>query len=94
VRDQELRSRKREELHRERLDRLEAMVYSQHEKLDRLEDLVYRAMHLDRVEFDGNSESLNHEEEVPTAETDKENDTPHITRKPEVTTNLYPISTI
>jgi hypothetical protein len=49
VRDQETKSRKREERQRERLDRLEKMVYAQHEKLDRLEDLVYRVMHRDRV---------------------------------------------
>jgi hypothetical protein len=49
VRDQESRSRKREERQRERMDRLEDLVYAQHEKLDRLEDLVYRVMHRDRV---------------------------------------------
>jgi uncharacterized membrane protein YgaE (UPF0421/DUF939 family) len=49
VRDQEARSRKREERQRERMDRLENLVYAQHEKLDRLEDLVYRVMHRDRV---------------------------------------------
>ena len=50
VRDQEAKSRKREERQRDRLERLEKMVYVQHEKLDRLEDLVYRVMHRDRVE--------------------------------------------
>jgi hypothetical protein len=49
VRDQEARSRKGEERQRERMDRLENLVYAQHEKLDRLEDLVYRVMHRDRV---------------------------------------------
>jgi hypothetical protein len=49
VRDQEAKSRKREERQRDRLERLEAMVYAQHEKLDRLEDLVYRVMHRGRV---------------------------------------------
>jgi hypothetical protein len=49
VRDQEARSRKREERQRERMDRLENLVYAQHEKLDRLEDLLYRVMHRDRV---------------------------------------------
>lgn len=49
VRAQEARERKIEERHRERLDRLETIIYGQHEKLDRLEDLVYRVMHRDRV---------------------------------------------
>jgi hypothetical protein len=49
VRDQELKSRKREEGQRERLERLEKLVFAQHEKLDKLEDLVYRVMHRDRV---------------------------------------------
>jgi hypothetical protein len=49
VRDQEAKSRKREERQGDRLERLEKLVYAQHEKLDRLEDLVYRAMHRDRV---------------------------------------------
>jgi hypothetical protein len=52
VRDQEVKSRKREERQRDRLERLEKMVYAQHEKLDRLEDLVYRVMHRDRVGTD------------------------------------------
>jgi hypothetical protein len=50
VRDHETKSRKREEQHRERLEKLEKMVFAQHEKLDKLEDLVYRVMHRDRVE--------------------------------------------
>jgi hypothetical protein len=49
VRDQESRARKQENANRERLDRLESMVYSQHEKLDRLESLVYRLMHRTRL---------------------------------------------
>ena len=49
MRDQEAKSRKREERQRDRLERLEKLVYAQHEKLDRLEDLVYRVMHRDRV---------------------------------------------
>jgi hypothetical protein len=56
VRDQEARSRKREERQRDRLERLEKMVYAQHEKLDRLEDLVYRVMHRDRVNLSGNEQ--------------------------------------
>ena len=65
VRDQEMKSRKREEGQRERLQRLEKMVFAQHEKLDKLEDLVYRVMHRDRVEV-GNGvgrESPKYEEE-------------------------------
>jgi hypothetical protein len=53
VRDQEAKSRKREEGQRERLERVEKMVFAQHEKLDKLEDLVYRVMHLDRVGLEG-----------------------------------------
>ncbi|PQE28399.1 Na+ H+ antiporter CNH1 protein [Rutstroemia sp. NJR-2017a BBW] len=49
VRDQESRAKKQEDANRERLDRLETMVYSQHEKLDRLESLVYRLMHRTRL---------------------------------------------
>ena len=49
VREQELKSKVREERQRGRLDRLEKLVEAQHEKLDRLEDLVYRVMHRDRV---------------------------------------------
>jgi len=49
VRDQETKSREREERQRDRLERLEKLVCAQHEKLDRLEDLVYRVMHRDRV---------------------------------------------
>lgn len=67
VRDQEMKSRKREEGQRERLERLEKMVFAQHEKLDKLEDLVYRVMHRDRVEV-GNvvgRESPKYEEEGP-----------------------------
>jgi len=60
VRDQETKSRKREERHRERLERLETMVHSQHEKLDRLEDLVYRVMHRDRVRVNKATETSNY----------------------------------
>ncbi|KAM3066630.1 hypothetical protein ACMFMG_002342 [Clarireedia jacksonii] len=49
VRDQESRAKEQEDVNRERLDRLERMVYSQHEKLDRLESLVYRLMHRTRL---------------------------------------------
>lgn len=63
VKDQEGRSRKREEAQRERLDRLENMVYMQHEKLDRLEDMVYRVMRRDRLNADKDSESPKYEEE-------------------------------
>ncbi|RDW88667.1 hypothetical protein BP6252_00699 [Coleophoma cylindrospora] len=50
VRDQEARQKKREESHRERLERLESTVNAQNEKLDRLEGLVYRTMHRSRIE--------------------------------------------
>ena len=53
MRDQETKSRKREEGQRERLERLEEMVFAQHKKLDKLEDLVYRVMHRDRVGLEG-----------------------------------------
>ncbi len=56
VRDQEAKSRKREERQSDRLERLEKMVYAQHEKLDRLEDLVYRVMHRDR--FNAGNEQI------------------------------------
>lgn len=65
MRDQETRSRKREEQHRERLERLEKMVFAQHEKLDTLETLVYRIMHRDAVEVgedSGRRESPKYEE--------------------------------
>lgn len=52
ARDQESHARKREERDKERMERLESTVHSQHEKLDRLEDLVYRIMHRSRVNFD------------------------------------------
>lgn len=63
VREQESRSRKREERQNERLDRLEGMVVRQHEKLDKLETLVYRMMHRDRVGFSADSDSPKYEEE-------------------------------
>lgn len=44
-----MKSKKREEGQRDRLEKLEDMVFAQHEKLDKLEDLVYRVMHRDRV---------------------------------------------
>ncbi|RDW94763.1 hypothetical protein BP5796_00526 [Coleophoma crateriformis] len=50
VRDQEARQKKREESHRERLERLESTVNAQNEKLDRLEGLVYRTMHRSKIE--------------------------------------------
>jgi hypothetical protein len=62
VRDQETRSRKTEESHREHLERLEAMVYSQHEKLDGLEAQIHGALHRRRNGFDGDSESPEYEE--------------------------------
>lgn len=89
VRDQEARSRKREELHRERLERLETMVYSQHEKLDRLEDLVYRVMHRDRVGLEVDSESPKYEEQVSNAV--PTNDTQQFTRKPEAIDDFGPV---
>lgn len=97
MKDQETRSREREELHKERLDRLERMVYSQHEKLDKLESLVYRVMHRDRVGYDGNKESPKHEEEAGSDhenDTDQDIQTPEITHKREVTARIYPIPSI
>ena len=68
MRDQETKSRRREEGQGERLERLEKMVFAQHEKLDKLEDLVYRVMHRDRVGLEGGviekrEETPKHEEE-------------------------------
>jgi hypothetical protein len=108
VRDQEARSRKREERQRERLDRLETMVYAQHEKLDRLEDLVYRVMHRDRVTFHGESESPPYENthhsdiKQPQAEVDAAESAPYSSemntrsarRKSETRAQLYPISNV
>jgi len=108
VRDQEARSRKREERQRERLDRLETMVYAQHEKLDRLEDLVYRVMHRDRVTFPGESESPpyknTHQSDIkqPQAEVDVAESAPYSSemnthssrRKSESRAQLYPISNV
>lgn len=62
MRDQEAKSRKREERQRDRLERLEKMVYAQHEKLDRLEDLVYRVMHRDRVSV---TKDMDSEQKLP-----------------------------
>ena len=62
VRDQESRARKREESEWERMERLETMVHALNEKLDKLEDLVYRVMHRSRVNVNGESGSLKHEE--------------------------------
>lgn len=66
VRDQESRETKREERHRERLEKLEAVVNSQHEKLDRLEDLVYRVMHRSRITFN-DGDLTSRDEENPEA---------------------------
>lgn len=52
VKDQEVKARKREVRQKERMERLESVMFTQHEKLDRLEDLVHRAMHRDRVRLD------------------------------------------
>lgn len=52
VREQEMRSKRRDEKQKERLDKLEKMVVAQNEKLDHLQDLVYRVMHRDRVHPD------------------------------------------
>jgi hypothetical protein len=90
-----MRSRKREELHKERLHRFETMVYSQHEKLDRLESLVYRVMHRDRVGYDQQSES--YKEGIVSDEgndTDQESHAPDVTQKPGVTARSYPVTSI
>jgi hypothetical protein len=110
MKDQEARSSKREESQRERLDRLENMVYAQHEKLDRLEELVYRVIHRDRVTFDKVSESPCYEEQYPTghhqaaALPNSENGepapystdeiSPPSKSSPAETANLYPIASM
>jgi hypothetical protein len=88
VRDQESRSRKREERQRERMDRLENLVYAQHEKLDRLEDLVYRVMHRDRVGSE-NRAFQEEEEEEATVTGSGYNDTQK--EDLDVGSGLYPI---
>lgn len=56
MRDQESRARRREEVQRERLERMESMVVSQNDKLDKLEDLVYRVMHRNRISTPGSEQ--------------------------------------
>lgn len=99
VRDQEARSRKREERQRDRLERLEKMVYAQHEKLDRLEDLVYRVMHRDRVNLSGNeqrSPPRRSETEATFSKPDADEDDASYSQmhKDNVSTNFYPIPNI
>lgn len=65
MKDQETKTRKREERRMERLERLENLVYAQSEKMDRLEDLVYRAMHQDRVRQETQSKSPKYEDRYP-----------------------------
>jgi hypothetical protein len=59
VREQDTKSRKWQELHTERLEKLEKMVFAQHEKLDNLESLMYRFMHRNRVGLEDGLESAN-----------------------------------
>jgi hypothetical protein len=107
VRDQDAKSRKREERQMDRLERLEAMVYAQHEKLDRLEDLVYRVMHRDRVTLSRNPNLPGDEQRSPPkrSETeatlsnpdDDENADPSYSQtmhKKKVGTTFYPIPNI
>lgn len=86
VRDQESRSKNREELNGERLLKLETMVYAQHEKLDRLEGLVYRVMHRDRVGTvdDGGLRSTQGLENI-----EQERSKPPDTLKTQVTTKYH-----
>lgn len=107
VRDQEAKSKRREERQRDRLERLEKMVYAQHEKLDRLEDLVYRAMHRDRIRPRMDSD-LPGEEPIPpptrseaeaTLSNPEENETDDSSysqkmHKDNISANFYPIPNI
>jgi hypothetical protein len=103
VRDQEAKSREREERQRDRLERLEKLVYAQHEKLDRLEDLVYRVMHRDRV----SSNLPGHEQISPPRRSETEatlsnpdgeetdhQSYPQTTQKDNTSANFYPIPNI
>jgi hypothetical protein len=108
VRDQEMKSRKREEGQKDRLERLEKMVLSQHEKLDKLEDLVYRVMHRDRVgvedeveergespqyEENGSPEPNNHTPPSELPAASQDNNQQNISR-PDRTKPYYSISTV
>lgn len=68
VRNQDFKTKEREELNREKLKRLETMVYAQHEKLDRLENLVYRVMHRDQDQYKESLDSSKYEEDYSGAE--------------------------
>jgi hypothetical protein len=101
VRDQEAKSRRREERQRDRLERLEKMVHAQHEKLDRLEDLVYRVMHRDRVNHSGEEERSpprrsETEATLSNPDGDKMEDPSYsqTTQKQDVSTKFYPIPDI
>ncbi len=108
MRDQEAKSRRREERQRDRLERLEKMVYAQHEKLDRLEDLVYRVMHRDRVRVDKDLDLAGDEQKPPPTRTatelildhpesnDRMNDPSYSQKmhKDGVSANFYPIPNI
>lgn len=61
MRNQEAQARKREDRDRERMERLEMLVSSQHEKLDRLEGLVYSRLHHSSLNFDKDSASPEYE---------------------------------
>ena len=102
VRDQDTRSKRREEKSRERLDRLEELVCAQHDKLDRLEDLVYRVMHRDRVAGPDFSQYATTGQQGPppsvepyeTSRTPSEDTITTPKHRPELSAQLYPISSV
>jgi hypothetical protein len=95
VRDQEAKSRKREENQMVRLERLEKMVYAQHEKLDRLEDLVYRVMHRDRVSTGNEQISAPRRSETEaTLSNQGPNENDQFSQKAIISTDFYSIPNI
>jgi hypothetical protein len=95
VRDQEAKSRKREERQRDRLERLEKMVYAQHEKLDRLEDLVYRVMHRDRVNIGNDQISPPRRSETDaTLSNPESNGIDQYSQKDTSSTDIYPFQNL
>lgn len=86
VRDQERRQKKREEKHRESLEKLKATVSSQSEKLDRLEGLVYRIMY--RSRFEGTVAAEHLEDERDYGSLDESDALTSITESPQTSPQL------
>jgi hypothetical protein len=95
VRDQEAKSRKRDERQRDQLERLEKMIYTQHEKLDRLEDLVYRVIHRDRVNSGNEQISAPRRSETEAKLSNPgSNDIDQYSQKDTISTGIYSIPNI